>query len=115
MKPGTSILCVLFAMSWASATAAAAQSGHGSAEDFELVCRATGGEWIDQPPGSAITACCADDGCVICDENGNECEHDPPYSQPSGAGMMVPNPPQTVTPVIPQQGGMVRPRLPILD
>ncbi len=115
MKPRTSVLCVLFAISLTSTTAAAAQSGHGSAEDFELVCRATGGEWIDQPPGSPITACCANDGCVICDENGNECEHDPPYSRPSGASMMLPNPPQVITPVIPQPVDAVRPRLLILD
>ena len=94
-------LSALAGLSLLSAAAAAAQSGHGSAEDFELVCRATGGQWIDMPPGNAITACCDEAGCVICDENGNDCVHDPAYSRPSGAGLLLPHPNGTAAPLSP--------------
>ena len=95
-----------------SAAASAEQGDHGSAANFEQVCRATGGDWEPQPPGSSITACCDNYGCVVCDANGNDCTYDGesppaepgPYGQAPGTGLTSPNAPRFATPVSPQPG-----------
>lgn len=40
-------------------------------------CLLEGGEEVDQPAGSAIAACCAADGCIICDASWNNCHFEP--------------------------------------
>jgi len=44
-----------------------------------LECELLGGTVVPQPPGSAITACCYESGCWICDANGNDCTFDEAY------------------------------------
>ncbi len=48
-----------------------------------LECEILGGKKIPQSPGSTITACCYDNGCWICDENGDDCNFDPAYFSPA--------------------------------
>ncbi len=48
------------------------------------------GEIIPQPPGSAIQACCTEDGCVICAADWSDCTFDPANNvRPGGAGRPV--------------------------
>lgn len=42
-----------------------------------IECELLGGDVVAQPAGSAITACCYEDGCWICDAQGNDCTFDP--------------------------------------
>lgn len=52
-------------------------------QDLIEWCLLNGGEIIDQPPGSAIAACCTEDGCIICNADWSGCTFDPPYSRPN--------------------------------
>lgn len=64
-------------------------SGASAADDdlSDLVesvgCDAIGGTTIPQPAGSAITACCTETECYICDENGGDCTLDDSYRDPT--------------------------------
>ncbi|MEZ5667161.1 MAG: hypothetical protein R3F55_06970 [Alphaproteobacteria bacterium] len=42
-------------------------------QDLLEWCLLSGGEADDQPAGSPIQTCCAEDGCIICDANWRDC------------------------------------------
>ena len=61
-----------------SADRAVAQAvSHPPGDGRILECQLLGGEVVPQPPGSSITACCYENGCWICDADGNDCEFEP--------------------------------------
>jgi hypothetical protein len=69
--------------------APAAQAAKKPAGGFDIEHCALSGDVIDQPPGSAINACCYEDGCWICDANWGNCTWDPAYgARGPGAGLI---------------------------
>jgi hypothetical protein len=62
------------------AVAGAVLTGQALAADNDgkvIECELLGGDVVAQPPGSAITACCYENGCWICDAQGNDCSFEP--------------------------------------
>ena len=94
-----------FALAPALATSSLAEPPRPGEQPLDW-CLLEGGDTIPQPPGSSIRACCADDGCFICDVNWNDCTFDPAMG-PS-AGMGRPSAPQADT-MAPAQGASNRP------
>lgn len=70
----SALLAVLFSLSSMSAEAAPVKGATSNTAILE--CSALGGTVIKQPKGSAITACCYNDGCWICDAQGKDCSFD---------------------------------------
>jgi hypothetical protein len=65
-------------------------------------CLLEGGEEVEQPEGSAIRACCAADGCMICDANWQDCTFEPTYGgRGAAAGIDGLGGPDTVGPAGP--------------
>lgn len=82
----TAVALVCTALTVNPATATAAAPAQNTQNGKVLECELLGGTVIPQPPGSAITACCYDEGetrgCWICDENGNDCVFDEANARP---------------------------------
>ncbi|MEH6726876.1 MAG: hypothetical protein V7703_12010 [Hyphomicrobiales bacterium] len=70
----SAVLAAIFCLSSISAQAAPPEGTISNTAILE--CGTLGGTVIKQPRGSAITACCYDDGCWICDAKGKDCSFD---------------------------------------
>ncbi len=70
----STVLAVIFSLAILSAEAAPPKGATSNTAILE--CSALGGTVIEQPRGSAITACCYNDGCWICDSKGEDCSFD---------------------------------------
>lgn len=80
----------------------AADNNDGKAIECELL----GGDVVAQPPGSAITACCYESGCWICDAQGNDCTFQPVADR---IGPSVPGrPPRATVPGLETPGFVVK-------
>lgn len=71
-------------------------------------CLLEDGEVIDQPAGSAIAACCAADGCIICDASWNNCHFEPTAGgRGAAAGLPGLAAPDSLAPARPSRPGSV--------
>ncbi|SOE19026.1 hypothetical protein SAMN05877838_3976 [Hoeflea halophila] len=101
----SAVLAAIFSVS--SMSVAAAPPKGATSDTAILECRALGGTVIKQPRGSAITACCYDDGCWICDENGSDCSFDAASLKrfrqneaPASSGAVVVQPKKSNGPIV---------------
>lgn len=87
MENSKNLLRAFFVIATTVFMASSASAANDDVSDLiELAgCDAIGGTVIPQPAGSAITACCTETDCYICDANEDNCELDV-FSKPTGDG-----------------------------
>ncbi len=105
MSAATTFMVAIFSLTSISAEAAPPKGA--TSDTAILECEVLGGTIIKQPQGSAITACCYNDGCWICDANGSDCSFDAaslkrfrPNKAPANSGAVAVQPKKSSGPAV---------------